>query len=99
MAFGRLYQWLQFNSNDKPFGPIREVVREFILDNFPIQPGIDLLGTPLTAGGYTLFKASPRPPVIIQKRSTGLSFWQGWQAVTQTNRILEWFSTLLMAKI
>lgn len=47
MAFGRLYQWLQFNSNDKPFGPIREVVREFILDNFPIQPGVDLLGTPV----------------------------------------------------
>lgn len=43
-AFGFLYRWLQFNKNGKPYGAIREVVREFILDNFAIAPGTQLLG-------------------------------------------------------
>lgn len=43
-ALGRLYQWLQFKRNNKPTGPIGNVVREFILDNFPIERGADLFG-------------------------------------------------------
>lgn len=43
-AFGRLFQWLQFNKSSKSRGPIREVVREFILDSMPIEPGSRLLG-------------------------------------------------------
>lgn len=43
-VFGRLYQWLQFNTNKKPNGPIRDVVREFILDKFAIVAGTDLFG-------------------------------------------------------
>lgn len=46
-ALGRLYQWLQFNANGKPFGPIREVVRDFILDSFPVEAGTDLFGVPV----------------------------------------------------
>lgn len=46
-VFGRLYQWLQFSKNDKPSGPIREVVREFILDHFAIEEGTDLFGSPV----------------------------------------------------
>lgn len=45
MAFGRLYQWLQFNKNNRQAGPIRDVAREFILDHFPIEPGTNLMGT------------------------------------------------------
>lgn len=43
-ALGRLYQWLQFKKNDKPYGPIREVVRNFVLDHFHFPPGIELMG-------------------------------------------------------
>jgi len=45
--FGRLYQWLQFNRNVRPKGPIREVVREFIMDRFPVEIGDDLFGEPV----------------------------------------------------
>lgn len=44
-AFGRFYQWLQFNKNKRQAGPIREVAREFILDHFPIDAGTDLMGS------------------------------------------------------
>lgn len=43
-ALGRLYQWLQFNSNGKPLGPVREIVRNFVLHNFSIEVGADLMG-------------------------------------------------------
>lgn len=43
-AFGRLYQWLQFKRNVKQSGPIRGIVREFILDNFLIEAGAELMG-------------------------------------------------------
>ncbi|MBO9429627.1 TniQ family protein [Sulfitobacter sp. R18_1] len=46
-VFGRLYQWLQFSKNKKAVGPIRDVVREFVLDNFPIETGSDLFGEPV----------------------------------------------------
>jgi hypothetical protein len=49
MAFGRLYQWLQFPKTRRPRGPIRDVVREFLLDNFSFEPGIDLFGKPVAA--------------------------------------------------
>lgn len=45
MAFGRFYQWLQFNKSNRQAGPIREVAREFILDHFPIDPGTNLMGS------------------------------------------------------
>lgn len=43
-ALGRLYQWLQFNKNGKPLGPVREIVRNYVLDNFSIEVGADLMG-------------------------------------------------------
>lgn len=49
MAFGRLYQWLQFNKNQRSKGPIREIFREFILDHFPVEQGADLFGEPVAA--------------------------------------------------
>jgi hypothetical protein len=47
-AFGFLYNWLQFKKNRKPCGPIREVVRDFILEHFPVEPGTLLFGEELT---------------------------------------------------
>lgn len=49
MAFGRLYQWLQFNKNQRSKGPIREIFREFLLEHFPFKPGADLFGEPVAA--------------------------------------------------
>lgn len=43
-VFGRFYQWLQFNKNDKPTGLIRDVLREFTLGHFPIEAGSKLFG-------------------------------------------------------
>lgn len=45
--FGRLYQWLHFNRNARPKGQIRDVVREFIMDRFPVEVGDDLFGEPV----------------------------------------------------
>lgn len=61
-VLGRLYQWLQFKKNTKAVGPIREVVREFILDNFPIVAGTVLFGEPVDRqrvhSAYSLAKVS-----------------------------------------
>ncbi|MFV1875332.1 hypothetical protein [Nioella sp.] len=46
-VFGRLYQWLQFNKNARPKGPIRDVVCDFIMDRFPLEIGDDLFGEPV----------------------------------------------------
>ncbi|WP_370270422.1 TniQ family protein [Nioella sp.] len=61
-VLGRLYQWLQFKKNTKAVGPIREVVREFILDSFPIPAGTDLFGEAVDRqrvhSAYSLAKVS-----------------------------------------
>lgn len=43
-AFGRLYQWLHSEKGRKDPGPIRDVVRDHILDTMAIDPGTKLLG-------------------------------------------------------
>ncbi len=48
-ALGRLYQWLQFKKSKTDPGPIRDVVREFVLDTMPVEPGSKLFGIPVDA--------------------------------------------------
>lgn len=43
-AFGRLFQWVQFNKSGRDRGPIRDVLREYILDTMSIEPGTMLFG-------------------------------------------------------
>lgn len=43
-ALGRIYQWLQFNKSRQDPGPIKEVVRDFVVDYMPVEPGTDLFG-------------------------------------------------------
>lgn len=43
-AFGRLYQWLQFRKNGKAAGPIQDIVRSYILENFLFEVGSKLMG-------------------------------------------------------
>lgn len=44
-VFGRLYQWLNFNRSAKDERPIREILREHILDTMAVEPGTRLLGS------------------------------------------------------
>jgi hypothetical protein len=46
-ALGRLYQWLQFKKSKTDPGSIRDVVREFVLDTMPVDPGSTLFGIPV----------------------------------------------------
>jgi hypothetical protein len=48
-AFGKIYQLLQFAHISRPRGPIKDVVREFIIDTFPIEIGADLFGEPVSS--------------------------------------------------
>ncbi|MEY8800958.1 hypothetical protein AB9K35_11650 [Leisingera sp. XS_AS12] len=43
-VFGFFYEWLQFNKSGRDPGPIRAILREFILENMAVTPGVDLLG-------------------------------------------------------
>lgn len=61
-VLGRLYQWLQFKKTARDVGPIRDVVRDFVLDTFPIPAGTDLFGEPVDRqrvhSAYSLAKVS-----------------------------------------
>ncbi len=43
-GLGRIYQWLQFNKSSRDPGPIRDLVRTFILDTMAIDAGTNLFG-------------------------------------------------------
>jgi len=43
-AFGRLYEKLQFDDSEQDSGPIKDVVRDFIIDHMPVEPGTLLFG-------------------------------------------------------
>lgn len=44
IALGRIYDWLQFDKSDQDPGPIKDVVRDFIIDQMPVEPGTVLFG-------------------------------------------------------
>lgn len=41
---GSLYQWLSRSASDKQYDPLKDLVRDYILDTFPIGPGETVLG-------------------------------------------------------
>ncbi|UWQ99081.1 hypothetical protein K3729_17000 [Rhodobacteraceae bacterium S2214] len=47
-AFGMLYAWLFASRLSKDPGPIRDIVRDVIIDNVPLVPGQMLLGEQIT---------------------------------------------------
>ncbi|WP_233192965.1 TniB family NTP-binding protein [Acidimangrovimonas sediminis] len=51
-AYGMLYSWLSASNLAKHPGPIRELVREQILDTTPVKRGQILLGRPVDAPRY-----------------------------------------------
>lgn len=44
MIFGRLYQWLNFSKNEKDVGPIRQILRQHIMETMSVAAGTRLLG-------------------------------------------------------
>ncbi len=46
---GRIYQVLEFGREDKAFDPLRDLVGNFILKNFPVGPGDVVFGKPVEA--------------------------------------------------
>ncbi len=46
-VFGHLYNWLQRKQHNRDPGPVRELLREFVLDHFPVEEGAELLGAPV----------------------------------------------------
>ncbi|MHC2280402.1 hypothetical protein ACVME8_007045 [Bradyrhizobium diazoefficiens] len=45
--FGRIYQVLEFGREDPAYDPLRELVGNFILENFPVGPGDVVFGNPV----------------------------------------------------
>lgn len=45
--FGRIYQVLEFGREDKAYDPLRDLVGNFILANFPVGPGDVVFGEPV----------------------------------------------------
>lgn len=43
-VFGRLFQWIQFNKTGQDLGPIRELLRTFIIEEMVVVPGMRLFG-------------------------------------------------------
>ncbi|WP_299415780.1 TniQ family protein [uncultured Sulfitobacter sp.] len=80
-VFGRLYQWLQFNTNGKEFGPIRGVVREFIVENFVLEIGMNLLGSPVEQQAihsvYSLSQKTGMHPKTINRAAVYSGLVQG----------------------
>lgn len=75
-VFGRLYQWLQFGRSGKDWGPIKEVLRDHILETMAIEPGTVLLGhtvekrrfhsVPSLAKKYGLHPATLRRVAVLR---------------------------------
>lgn len=45
--FGRIYQVLEFGREDPAYDPLRDLVGNFILGNFPVGPGDTVFGKPV----------------------------------------------------
>lgn len=46
--FGRLYEWLAHESEDPAYDPVRDVIRQHVLDTLPVGPGDDIFGYAVT---------------------------------------------------
>ncbi|WP_066705216.1 TniQ family protein [Celeribacter ethanolicus] len=46
-VFGHFYTWLQRQQHNRDPGPVRDLLREFVLDHFPVEEGAELLGAPV----------------------------------------------------
>lgn len=70
-VFGFFHAWLGDSGKQKPFGPIREVTREYILEHFGIEQGAVLFGDVVTEPRkhtvYTLARKFSADPTRVQR--------------------------------
>lgn len=45
--FGRLYEWLAHENEDRAYDPVRDVIRQHVLDTLPVGPGDDIFSQPV----------------------------------------------------
>lgn len=58
-VYGRIYKWLGHDTRDPVYDPLRELVREHIKDNLPLDPNEDVFGKPFgTQRVCTIWHAS-----------------------------------------
>lgn len=46
--FGRLYEWLAHETDDPAYEPVREVIRQHVMETMPVGPGDEIFGHPVT---------------------------------------------------
>lgn len=46
--FGRLYEWLAHETDDEAYAPLRELIRQHVVDTMPVGPGDTLFGEDVT---------------------------------------------------
>lgn len=92
-VLGRLYQWLQFNKNARPPGPIQGVVREFILNNFAIEAGTDLFGEEVNVqikhSVSSLARKSGEHPMTVQRAVVLMGLSQGNPEKMNRNQVFD----------
>jgi hypothetical protein len=49
LVFGRLYEWLAYESRDGAYEPLRDIIRRHVIETMPVGPGDDLFGREVTA--------------------------------------------------
>lgn len=68
---GRLYQWLQFGMYQREVGPIKDVVRDFILEHFSLEAGTSVFGVQVASrkkhSVQTLAKATGMHPKTVNR--------------------------------
>jgi hypothetical protein len=59
VVYGRLYEWLAYSTRDKAYDPLRALISEHALNNFPLAPDDTLFGQAVGRRRiYTLWHAS-----------------------------------------
>ncbi|MCQ8781554.1 TniQ family protein [Mangrovibrevibacter kandeliae] len=48
-AFGRLYDWLAHETDDPAYDPLRDVIRDYAIENMPLGPQDTVFGVPVPA--------------------------------------------------
>lgn len=92
-AFGFLYNRLQFNRDGRSLGPIREVVRDYILDTFAIEAGTLLFGDEVTVPRkhtvQTLARRFAEHPKTVRRALALAGLIDGDAATHSENRIFD----------
>jgi hypothetical protein len=45
--FGRMYQWLAYGTDDAAYDPLRNILRDHLIETMPVGPGDELFGEPV----------------------------------------------------